>query len=91
MKCSRARHRTRPLIWRSAAAAAAVLAELNRESEADEKRRSAQAMIEEIASLFEDPALSQRFLDNAQRQILQEAVQDGASASGQQYHHEIDI
>ena len=59
----------RPLVWRSASAAAAILAELNRDGEAEEKRRSAQAMIEEIAAIFEDSTLSQKFIDNAQSQI----------------------
>jgi class 3 adenylate cyclase/tetratricopeptide (TPR) repeat protein len=63
----------RPLVWRSSAAAAAILNELGRESEAEEKRRSAQVMIEEIAGLFEDPSLSQKFLDNAQSHILKDA------------------
>jgi class 3 adenylate cyclase/tetratricopeptide (TPR) repeat protein len=64
----------RPLVWRSGAAAAAILAELGRDGEAEQKRRSAQAVIEEIAALFEDPALSEKFLDNARSHLLKETV-----------------
>ena len=48
----------RPLTWQTRAAAAEVLTALGQASQAEEKRQAAQAMVQEIADLFQEQDLS---------------------------------
>jgi ATP/maltotriose-dependent transcriptional regulator MalT len=56
-----------PLLWQAQVGAAHLLASLGRVAEAEEKRRQAQAVIAEIASMFTDQNLGAMFLDSATR------------------------
>ena len=55
----------RPLVWQARAAAAGVLETLARPDDAAEKRDAAQAMIDEIAGLFQDESLRDLYLESA--------------------------
>ncbi len=55
----------RPIIWQARAGAAQSLAVLGRPDEAETKRQSAQAMIEEIAALFKDEKLKAMYIESA--------------------------
>jgi class 3 adenylate cyclase/tetratricopeptide (TPR) repeat protein len=59
----------RPIVWQSDAAAADVLTILGKASQAEEKRQAAQAMVAEIADLFEAQDLRAAFLQNAMSKI----------------------
>jgi hypothetical protein len=59
----------RPLVWQARAAAADVLTALGQASQAEEKRQAAQAMVGEIAGLFEAQDLRAAFLQNALSKI----------------------
>jgi tetratricopeptide (TPR) repeat protein len=59
----------RPLVWQARAAAADVLTALGQASQAEEKRQAAQAMVGEIANLFEAQDLRAAFLQNALSKI----------------------
>ena len=55
----------RPMVWQARAEAARVLSELGRVAEAEQKRREAQAMIDQIAGLFTDEKLRAMYLESA--------------------------
>jgi hypothetical protein len=57
--------RMRPILWQAQLAESRALEALGRPGEAQQKRHSAQAIIEEIAALFEDEGLRHGFLSNA--------------------------
>jgi ATP/maltotriose-dependent transcriptional regulator MalT len=55
----------RPLVWRVRSCAADALVRVGRADEAQAKRRQAQAMMDEIAGLFQSEELRQAFLESA--------------------------
>ena len=59
----------RPLVWQARAGAAQALSASGRDGEADEKRRAAQAMIDEIAGLFEDEKLRAMFVEGTTQRL----------------------
>ena len=59
----------RPLVWQARAGAALALSASGRDGEADVKRRAAQAMIDEIAGLFEDEKLRTMFVEGATKRL----------------------
>jgi len=63
----------RPIVWQARAAAAEVLTALGKASQAEEKRQAAQALVVEIADLFEAQDLRAAFLQNAMSKIPQAA------------------
>jgi hypothetical protein len=59
----------RPLVWQSRAHAARLLAAMGRQDEAQGKRQAARAMIDEIAGLFSDEKMREKFLESATKKI----------------------
>lgn len=59
----------RPWTWKAQAGASQVLAGLGRQGDADAKRSSALATLDEMARLFEDPKLSAMFLEDATKAL----------------------
>ena len=55
----------RPIVWQACARTARALAAAGREEEAKAKHGQAKVMAQEIASLFADEALRERFVENA--------------------------
>lgn len=55
----------RPIVWQAHAAAAHALDEAGRSEQAALKRAAAQAMIKEIANMFEDKELGEAFLNSS--------------------------
>jgi len=59
----------RPPVWQARAGAAQVLSALGRRIEAEEKRRQAREVIDEIAGLFQDEKLRTMYLDSATKKL----------------------
>ncbi|MBI4199959.1 MAG: AAA family ATPase [Chloroflexi bacterium] len=59
----------RPMVWQAQAEAARSLAATGRQEEAVAMRRKAQAMIEEIAALLQDPALRAHYVESATNKL----------------------
>jgi tetratricopeptide (TPR) repeat protein len=59
----------RPLLWQARAGAARVLSAMGRRSEAEEKRRQAREVIDEIAGLFQDEKLRTIYLGSATKKL----------------------
>jgi tetratricopeptide (TPR) repeat protein len=55
----------RPTVWQACAAAADVLDTAGRRHEAEEKRRRAQEVVDDIASIFADAALRDMYVEDA--------------------------
>ncbi len=64
----------RPLIWKAQANQSRVLIALGRTAEGEAMHLEAQAMVNEIAGLFEDGELKTMFLENALNYQVQEAT-----------------
>jgi class 3 adenylate cyclase/tetratricopeptide (TPR) repeat protein len=62
----------RPTVWQARAGAAALLAAMGRARDADAKRQSARAMIDEIATLFEDEKLKAMFVESAVKKLTKD-------------------
>ncbi|HLF28278.1 MAG TPA: adenylate/guanylate cyclase domain-containing protein [Anaerolineae bacterium] len=54
----------RPIVWQARHSAAQLLSGLGRTAEAEAKRNGARTAIDEIAGLFEDQSLRERYLEN---------------------------
>lgn len=61
--------RMRPMVWQARLGAAQALAALGLTDEADEKLAQARATIDEIADLFEDSDLRDKYLASAGRKL----------------------